>query len=98
MFFFSVLFGLIWGLFISAYYWLPAVFEKKFIQEGTPFNPLDHFPFIRQLIIPFWGYGASVWGPNDQMSFQIGIINILVIVLGFIALVFYGRKWRKTKE
>jgi uncharacterized membrane protein len=68
--------GLLMGLGISSYYWLPAVMEKKFIQPGTPFNPFDHFPFIFQLIIPSWGYGASVWGPTDMMSFQIGLVNL----------------------
>jgi hypothetical protein len=82
----SVLGGLL-GLAISAYYWLPAVWEKQFVQSGTPFNPFDHFPFIKQLITPFWGYGASVWGPHDGLSFQIGIVNLLAVLLGFLLFV-----------
>lgn len=83
------------GLIITTFYWLPALVEKKFVQFGTPYNPFDHFPFIKQLIIPYWGYGASVWGPDDQMSFQIGVINILVLVLvtGILCL-----KYKKIKR
>lgn len=88
---FSLVIGGLTGLAFSAYYWLPAVLEKRFIQKGTPFNPFDHFPFIRQLVIPSWGYGASVWGPDDKMSFQIGVVNLLAIVLGFLIFVFRKR-------
>jgi len=88
--FFSLAIGGWTGLAFSAYYWVPAVLEKKFIQTGTPFNPFDHFPFIRQLLIPSWGYGASVWGPDDKMSFQIGVVNLMAIVLGFLVFV-----WKK---
>jgi len=88
--------GVLGGLSISAFYWLPAILEKKYIQSGTPFNPFDHFPFIKQLILPSWGYGASVWGPNDQMSFQVGVVNLLVLVLS-IAFIFIARK-KMNKE
>jgi hypothetical protein len=78
--------SLMGGLGLSAYYWLPVIFEKNYIKPGSPFNPIDHFPFIKQLIIPFWGYGASVWGPGDGMSFQIGVVNLVVIVIAIILL------------
>lgn len=80
-------FGYILGLGLSAYYWLPAFLEKRYTQPGTPFNPFDHFPFIKQLIIPFWGYGASVWGIGDGLSFQIGVVNILVVLMIFVGFV-----------
>ena len=73
--------GLVLGLGLSSYYWLPVLLEKKFLQTGTPFNPIDHFPFIKQLIIPFWGYGASVWGPYDGFSFQIGLVNLFIFIV-----------------
>jgi len=43
--------------------------------DDTLFNFKDHFPFIKQLIFSPWGHGASLWGPGDGMSFQVGIIN-----------------------
>ena len=33
-----------------------------------PFVFVDHFPTLRQLITPYFGYGASVPGPGDGMS------------------------------
>lgn len=87
----------IWGLALSAYCWLPAIFEKRYIQPGTPFNPYDHFPFIRQLIIPSWGYGASVWGPDDQMSFQIGLVNLAAFFVGAWVLVISRKKLIKKQ-
>jgi hypothetical protein len=85
------------GLALSAYYWLPAVLEKKYLQKGTPFHPLNHFPFIKQLIFPSWGYGASVWGPNDELSFQIGVINFLVVVLAVFSFFITRKVWGKKK-
>jgi len=85
------------GLILSSYFWVPALIERKFALPGTPFNFSDHFPFIRQLIIPSWGYGASVWGPNDGMSFQLGIVNVAVFLISIILAVVF-RKLFSQKE
>jgi len=77
----KVIVGLVLGFCSSAYFWLPALLEKNLVASGTPFNYFDHFPFIKQLIFPSWGYGASVWGPTDQLSFQIGIVNLILFLL-----------------
>lgn len=90
-----VLESVLFGLGFSAYYWLPAVREKEFVVSGTPFNPADHFPFLKQLILPSWGYGASVWGPGDGLSFQIGLVNVLAVVLSLILIVRFRRKMDK---
>jgi hypothetical protein len=86
-----VLAGII-ALAISAYWWLPALIEQKLVSATTPFPLIDHFPFIKQLIIPFWGYGASLWGPGDGMSFQIGVVNLAVTTFLVIFLIFGYRK------
>jgi hypothetical protein len=65
---------------LSAYWWLPALMEQKLVASTTPFPLIDHFPFIKQLIIPSWGYGSSVWGPYDGLSFQIGVVNLMVFM------------------
>lgn len=67
------------GVTISLYWIAPALLEKKFITAETPFPLVDHFPFIRQLILPSWGYGSSVWGPGDEISFQIGLVNLAAL-------------------
>lgn len=69
---------------LSAYWLLPALLENKLVSSITPFPLIDHFPFLKQLIIPSWGYGASVWGPGDGMSFQIGLVNITIVILALL--------------
>ena len=83
--------GLALGAGITSYWWLPALTDFKLVSGVTPFVLEDHFPFIKQLIIPFWGYGSSIPGPYDGMSFQIGVVN-LVAVLAFLGIFLFRRK------
>ena len=85
-----VLGGLLGGG-ISAFWWIPAVKEYGLVSGVTPFLLEDHFPFIKQLLLPFWGYGASLPGPYDGMSFQIGIVNLLA-VLATVGIIIIKRK------
>lgn len=96
----KIIFKIIKIIFISfclaSFYLIPAFLERKYMQSGTPFDPIDHFPFIKQLIIPYWGYGASVWGPTDQLSFNIGLANIIgCIIITPLILLFISLKNRK---
>ena len=81
---FKVAAGMLLGFLGSAYFWLPALIEKVNLASETPFNYLDHFPFIKQLILPSWGYGASHPGIYDDISFQIGPSNLALIISLFI--------------
>lgn len=85
------------GLVISAYFWLPALVDKKFMVDDTLFNFKDHFPFIKQLIFSKWGHGASLWGPGDGMSFQVGIVNWLVLIIGGFLISYLLIKRRKIE-
>lgn len=81
---------------LSAFFVLPAMFEKQFVTVDTMtqgyFNYIIHFVTLFQLFISrFWGYGASLWGPNDDMSFQIGQIQ-WVLPLIVLLLVFFKNK------
>lgn len=69
------------GAGISAYWWFPAFAEYRLVSLNTPFKVEDHFPFIKQLVFPSWGYGPSIWGPNDDISFQIGVVNLGAVFL-----------------
>ena len=90
-------FPLILSFGLTAYWFIPAVFERKYIDKLTPFLLEDHFPFIKQLIIPSWGYGSSVWGPGDEISFQVGIVNLLVFLIVLIFL-FFGKSFLKGRH
>ncbi|CAN5302897.1 hypothetical protein BH10PAT1_BH10PAT1_1560 [soil metagenome] len=91
---FAVISGLI-ALGLSAYWWMPALIEQKLVATSTPFPLFDNFPFIKQLIIPSWGYGASFWGPNDGMSFQIGVVNLIVFAVLILFFIFKRKTLRE---
>ena len=75
------------GLGLSSPFWLPALFESKYVVGLQIFDLKQHFPEIYQLIIPSWGYGFSGKEIQNQMSFQIGVINILAVLVSLIVLV-----------
>lgn len=69
--------ALIWALGLAAFFTLPVIFEQKYVHVETLvigyFNYLAHFATLNELFISrFWGYGASLFGPKDDLSFQIG--------------------------
>lgn len=74
--------GLFLGLVVPIYFWFPAIYESRLVHYDTVFNFYDHFPTLKQLVIPFFGYGASVPGPYDTMSFYIGLTGLSVVLLG----------------
>lgn len=69
------------GLICSAYFWIPALIDSGLMKYDTVFNFADHFPTLLQLVKPYWGYGASVPGPYDGMSFFLGVSSLILIVL-----------------
>ncbi len=90
--------GITLGLLISSYFWFPAISESYLMRYDTVFNFYDHFPTLRQFITPYFGYGASVPGPYDTMSFYFGIVGILVILFGLILFVFKFKKFSKEEK
>jgi len=87
--------GIILGLLMSIYFWFPAIIESGLFKYDTVFNFYDHFPTLKQLVIPFFDYGASVAGPYDTMSFNIGIVQILIIVL---SVFFFIKNYKSIKD
>lgn len=80
---------------VTSYWWLPAVLEQGLVSSITPFPLKDHFPFIKQLIFPSWGYGSSVWGSGDGLSFQIGVVNLAVVLLAAMLIIFFRRFFKR---
>ena len=73
------------GLGLSAFFWLPALTERKYVHlarllEG-PLRYENHFVYFRQLIYSKWGYGLSVPGTGDGMSFEVGPIHVIVLLV-----------------
>lgn len=87
----------VFGLCLSAFFWLPAIGEKQFIRYDQFIQKvyLNQFPTLQQIIYSPWGFGLShPTQPEGGMSYQIGLIHILVMLLLMSALWFY----RKIKE
>lgn len=73
----AVFISLILGFGLSAFFILPAFFEKNLVQveslKTSTFDFRAHYTTLYQLFFDrFWGYGPSVWEANDGLSFQIG--------------------------
>lgn len=77
---------------LSAFFLLPAFFEKDLTivdsLTGGFFNYAYHFIYLRQLFIRTWAYGGSILGPFDDISFQLGWPQVLLILPALII-------WRK---
>ncbi len=96
---------LIFGALISCFYWLPALSEMKYtnvlsqIGQGG-FSYWDNFVCPGQLWTSPWGFGGSVPGCNDGLSFMIGKLHIILsfasAVSAFILLLI--KKFRKDSE
>ena len=79
-------FALVLGLGLSAVFGLPAMTENRFVRldqwYGGRYTWGGDFVEFFQLFSPRWGMGASVPGPDDQVSFQLGAVPV---VLGLVA-------------
>ena len=84
------------GLGLSAVFWFPALSEIKYVTGLQIYDIKNSFPEFYQLLIPSWGSGFSESDVQNQISFQIGIANILAI-FGSIVSLFFGLK-RKDKN
>jgi len=83
----------VWGVGLAAFYLLPAIFEQKYVHIESLvigyFNYLAHFIDLKQMFLNInWGYGSSILGPEDGMSFALGYVQwvvplIVLVGLGF---------------
>src|SRR5581483_1769835 len=87
------------GLTLSAFFWLPSYAEKQFTMidllttELADYN--QHFLYIRQFWNSPWGYGGSIYGLLDGLSFQAGKIQIILSAVAF----FYALyAWKKKSK
>ncbi len=84
--------GLLLGLGLSSFFWLPAVSEMHYtsvqniISGGSYYA--DHFVYIDQIWASPWGFAGSAPGRLDGMSFMLGKIQIILSLLS-ICLAFF---------
>ncbi len=87
------LLALFWGFSLSAFFLIPAWFEKNLVHIDTLtsgyFNYLAHFLDIKQILFSMhWGYGVSQLGPNDDINLSIGIVQWVLPALGLLLVLF----------
>lgn len=81
------------GLGMSAVFWMPALLEKPYVKGLEIFDYSKHFPELYQLIFPSWGTGFSGIISGNEMSYQLGIANLVIIVLCFVLLLKIKNKY-----
>ena len=92
----DIILGIVWGVSISAFFILPAWFEKGFAHIETLtqgyFGFQAHFVSISQLLFStFWGYGSSELGPYDGISLAVGLLHWIFPLLA-LGLLWYLKK------
>jgi hypothetical protein len=82
--------GLILGLGLSAVFLLPAMTENRFVRldqwYGGRYAWGGDFVEFFQLFSPRWGFGVSQPGPDDDVSFQLGIVPIVLSLFALVSL------------
>lgn len=78
---FGISFGL--GLLLSAFNLVPTLALTKYTYYSPELsNTLLMFPTLSQLIHSNWGYGVSLPGTADGMSFELGLVQWGVLLTG----------------
>lgn len=76
------------GVALGTAVWLPGLTEQGDIKIEQwalqTYRYVDHFVEPSQLLSPEWGFGYSVPGPDDGMSFQLGIAAVGLAILGLL--------------
>jgi len=71
---------------------LPVATEYRFVRTdqwaGGYYDYRGHFVAFYQLFSPTWGFGISVPGPDDTLSFQLGVVPTVLAILSL------GLWWR----
>ncbi|MEI6532735.1 MAG: 6-pyruvoyl-tetrahydropterin synthase-related protein [Candidatus Roizmanbacteria bacterium] len=91
--------GALLGLMLSAFFWIPSFIERQYTLVDKVFlgelsSYFLHFVCPQQFWYSPWGFGASIKGCYDGISFQIGKIFIFAIILSLITAVVYFKKNR----
>lgn len=86
------------GLGVSSYFWVPSILEKGYVRldQTIGLDYPSHFIHLRQLWSSSWGFGSSVAGLNDGLSFQVGKLH-LILFAGGIGALFYLFRTQKDK-
>jgi uncharacterized membrane protein len=97
----AIVFLLLVGLGLSAFFWLPAIVEMKYTnvsgQIGSSADFHDHFVCPWQLWDSTWMFGGSAKGCLDGLSFKIGKIHVVTSLVVLFALCMSFMKYPRKK-
>jgi hypothetical protein len=85
----------LFALLSCLWFWLPALMEKKLVimdSANISNNFANHFPTLMQLLNPNLSFGYSYTGAIDNLSFSLGMVQIIILFLSLIYLLRAGRK------
>ena len=89
-----LIFPVLLGILLASFYWLPAILELNYTNISSQldgnFDYNLHFIAPNQLWESQWGFGGSIEGDIDGMSFRIGKVHLL---LSFIAIILLPFLW-----
>ncbi len=88
----AVVIGVCGGFFLSAYFWVPALLEKKFVLLSIiPIADRNlHYVSLKQLLLPSWGYGTPT--DPDAFTYQLGVAHVVLTIFALVLAV------RKRKD
>ncbi len=76
------------GTGLQAIFLLPALMERDYVRLDQWFGGRyafgSDFVYFHQLFSPAWGFGASIPGPDDKVSFQLGLLPFVLFCLSFV--------------
>ncbi len=88
--------GFLFGLGLSAFFWLPAFAERSLTSVAMTIGPTanykDHFVCLFQLWDSPWGFAGSAPGCVDGMSFRLGKPHVMLSLLGLLSWVWLRKK------
>lgn len=84
---------LLLGLSVSVYFWLPALYESKYINSQLFVHNYftDHFLKFENLVYAPWGFGVNI-NELGGLAPQIGIVPTLLAIMSL-----YALKFKKTR-
>ncbi len=89
---------ILFAILLSSFYIFPVPFEMKFTnvlsQVGGTSDYHNHFVCLSQFWYSPWGYGGSVPGCIDGLSFMLGKLSLFFSLLGILCSVML---WKKRK-
>ena len=78
------------GIGLVAIFLVPAILEYQYVRTdqwlGNYYDYTNHFAYVFQFFSPTWGFGISNPGPQDDMSFQLGVVPVILAILSLVAI------------